>query len=646
MNGLSIKWKVFLIILVSISCVSIIAVIISIYNLNLLGDKEVAKFKEKAYYQRKEELKSYITLVDKTLQSYHKRTSKEMVKNEVKDRLQTYSNTLLGILDNFYKNNKAKLSDIQMQKELLSIIATTRFGKSGYFWVNDMQPTMIMHPIKPSLNGKDISSIKDPNGKKLFIEMVNIVQSNGSGYVDYMWNKPGFDKPQDKVSYVFSFKPYNWVIGIGEYVDNVTEKLQKEALLNISQMRYGNDSKGYFWVNDINPTMIMHPIKSSLDGKDMSSVKDPSGKKLFVEIVNIVQSNGSGYVDYIWNKPGFEKPQPKISYVKLFKEWGWIVGTGVYVDDIESQIKEMQQLTRDEINKTLVLFILINSVVSIVLLLIITAFTNKSIIAPITSSIEDIVNSATSVASSSEEFSASSSSLSDSSISQSASVEQISATIVEFKSSIEANSDSLDEVYHVAQSTNTIAEKGFEEIHKLMNSMEGVNRSSAQIANIIQTIDEIAFQTNLLALNAAVEAARAGEHGLGFAVVAEEVRSLANRSAEAAGETSVIIEQSIQEVKEINHISHNTNDSFEEILKSAKTLNSIIDNITSVAKEQTISINQISDTMCTIDINTQHVSSASEELSSGADELSALAQNMHSNTQDIDKLINGKNSKL
>jgi methyl-accepting chemotaxis protein len=529
-----------------------------------------------------------------------------------------------------------------MQKELLNIIKNSRYGSSGYFWVNDMSPKMIMHPLKPSLDGQDISNIKDPNGKRVFVSMIDTIKSSGHGFVDYMWSKPGFDTPQDKVSYVVEFKPYNWVIGIGEYVDNITSKMQKEALTTISKMRYGADSKGYFWINDYKPKMIMHPIKPSLNGKDMSNAKDPTGNSIFVSMVDIVKKSGDGYLSYVMSKPGFNKPQPKISYIKEFKEWGWIIGTGVYVDDIESKIEEMRKFTENEIDSTIIFFIIANSAITLLSLLVIFIFTNRTIVEPISLSVEDIVNSSTSVANTSQEFNIASNSLAESSSSQSAAIEEVSATIEEFKMSIESNQKSLNEAYTISQNTNDIAIKGFDEIHNLMDSMQGVNRSSSQIANIIKTIDEIAFQTNLLALNAAVEAARAGEHGLGFAVVAEEVRSLANRSADAAGETAVIIEQSIQEVKEINTISSSINESFETILESEKNLNDIINGITFVAKEQTSSIVQISDAMCNIDTSTQQVAASSEQLASGSSELSALSQNMHLNTETIYKLISGK----
>ena len=121
------------------------------------------------------------------------------------------------------------------------------------------------------------------------------------------------------------------------------EAARKQALATLKSMRY--DTKEYFWINDMHPKMVMHPIKPELDGKDLSGFADPAGKKLFVAFVDVAKASGSGFVDYLWAKPGFDKPVPKISYVKRFEAWDWVVGSGIYVDDVDAAF--YAQLTRD-----------------------------------------------------------------------------------------------------------------------------------------------------------------------------------------------------------------------------------------------------------------------------------------------------------
>jgi PAS domain S-box-containing protein len=117
------------------------------------------------------------------------------------------------------------------------------------------------------------------------------------------------------------------------------EEAQKRAISRISILRYGSELKDYFWINDMHPNMVMHPFRPDLDGTDITNFTDPNGKQLFVEFVKVVQKNGSGYVDYMWQwKDNPNRIVPKTSYVKGFEPWGWIIGTGIYIEDIQQKI--------------------------------------------------------------------------------------------------------------------------------------------------------------------------------------------------------------------------------------------------------------------------------------------------------------------
>ncbi len=118
------------------------------------------------------------------------------------------------------------------------------------------------------------------------------------------------------------------------------EDAQAQAKAAIKGLRYGEND--YFWINDLTPRMVMHPFKPELDGKDLSASADPNGKKLFVAFVETAKKDGAGFVDYLWPKPGLQEPVEKISYVKLYADWGWIIGTGLYVDDVQASMREVQ----------------------------------------------------------------------------------------------------------------------------------------------------------------------------------------------------------------------------------------------------------------------------------------------------------------
>ena len=116
---------------------------------------------------------------------------------------------------------KGLVSTEQAQADALAALQTLRYSGNEYFWVNGMKLHMLMHPIKPDLNGRDISQIKDPNGKQLIVAMIQVVEADGHGFVPYQWPKPGSQAPVDKISFVKGFAPWGWVIGSGVYVDTV-----------------------------------------------------------------------------------------------------------------------------------------------------------------------------------------------------------------------------------------------------------------------------------------------------------------------------------------------------------------------------------------------------------------------------------------
>ena len=378
-RDISIKGKLLLLSLITIIVVSLSITIDSLYSINKLSNENINRYKEESYAKKELELKNYVSLAMKTVEAYHERTAIDKIKVEVQDDLKKQTNFLFSILESEYIKLKDVLSEDALKQRLKSIVDATRYGDSGYFWVNDTNAVMVIHPIKPALNGKDLSAFKDDAGKQIFSEFAALAKKEGEGFVDYVWAKPGFEKPQPKVSFIKLFKPYNWVVGTGEYVSDVSSKIQEESKKAIADMRYGKD--GYFWINDSSPKMVMHPIKPALVGQDLSENKDAKGKKHFVEMVEVVKNNkDGGLVKYFWDRP--EKkgdPREKFSYVQKFEPWDWIIGTGAYVDDIEADVALMEEKTKEEINN-IILSISIFSLIAIFIVYLIYSYLIKKMI--------------------------------------------------------------------------------------------------------------------------------------------------------------------------------------------------------------------------------------------------------------------------
>ena len=390
MKNLSIKIKLFIIIFTSMIAVSAILSIQSVIIIKKVSEEHIEKYKKEAYQIKTDELKNYVSIAINTIDTFYKRGSKEKIKQEVESTLKEHTSQVFNTIQAVYDKFKDKLTQEELKEKIKFIINSSRYGKNGYFWINDLDAVIIDHPIKPQLNGKDLSNFKDKNGKRIFYEFASICKNNSEGFVDYVWPKPGFNKPQAKVSYVKLFKPFNWVIGTGAYVDDITKDLQKEALQAISKMRYSKS--GYFWINDMQPKMIMHPIKPSLNGKDLSNIKDPKGTYLFNEMVKVCKKSNQGLVEYYWPKPGKDQPQKKFSYVQVFPAWNWIVGTGAYVNDIEDKVIAMRKVTSKHIQSIIISTIVESIILIIIMMVIVNIIMNKIIINPLMNFKDGIIN--------------------------------------------------------------------------------------------------------------------------------------------------------------------------------------------------------------------------------------------------------------
>ena len=232
------------------------------------------------------------------------------------------------------------------------------------------------------------------------------------------------------------------------------------------------------------------------------------------------------------------------------------------------------------------------------------------------------------VASASEQLTMASEQLSAGAQQQASSLEETAASLEEITGTVKQNADNARQANQLAMGSRDVAERGGQVVETAVAAMGEINKSSKKIAEIITTIDEIAFQTNLLALNAAVEAARAGEQGRGFAVVAAEVRNLAQRSATAAKEIKALIEDSVGKVESGSKLVTKSGQTLQEIVTSVKRVTDIIGQIAAGSQEQSGGIDQVNRAVTQMDQVVQASAAQTEELSSTAQSLTAQAEQL------------------
>ncbi len=272
-------------------------------------------------------------------------------------------------------------------------------------------------------------------------------------------------------------------------------------------------------------------------------------------------------------------------------------------------------------------------------------FITRSIVKQLTVSMDKLSNSANLVSSTSSQLAGAGNQLSEGSAEQAASIEETSATMDETSSMVKQNAQNTKQANELSVEASSAASQGSSKMHGMTKSMDELKKSSSDIAKIIKVIDEIAFQTNMLALNAAVEAARAGDAGLGFAVVAEEVRNLAGKSAQAAKDTAEIIDRNIVLSEQGVEISDDVKVSLEEITTKTTSVNQLMGEIAAASEEQSKGTAQVTEAIGQMEKVVQMNAATAEESAASATELQTQAQALEGVVAELNKLVKGAGAK-
>ncbi|MBI2354115.1 MAG: cache domain-containing protein [Deltaproteobacteria bacterium] len=487
------------------------------------------------------------------------------------------------------------------------------------------------------------------------------------------------------------------------------EQSQKEAIEQINRLRY--EKKEYLWINDLGkpvPKMIMHPTVPDLNGKVLDDAKfnkatgmrdgidgklsKLDNKNLFVAFNEVVERSGHGFVTYAWPKPKegggvTSELYPKLSYVKKFEPWGWVLGSGIYVDDVQRDVGTVKWL-----------FLGLNLIVALFSLILAWSVSRgitrtlgyvasnlddmssgggdltrrlqverddetgslsrsfnrfldnmKEIVVKITHNSVEVSAAASQLNSTAAQIAAGTERVSGQAVSIATAGEEMAATSSEIAQNCsmaveisnragQTAKNGAEVVSHAVESIQRIAAK----VQESAQTVESLGTRSEQIGQIIGTIEDIADQTNLLALNAAIEAARAGEQGRGFAVVADEVRALAERTTKATKEIGGMIktiqqetasavtamEEGVREVERGTEDAARSGKALQDILEQVGEVTHQINQIAVAAEQQTATTNEISSNMHEITDTVRQTSHTSHETASAAGQLARMAEEL------------------
>ncbi len=541
------------------------------------------------------------------------------MERERKAGLEAMTNTAVAILDQYYRMEQSgALTREAAQQQAKASLAAMRYDKgSGYFWINDMVPKMVMHPIKPELNGTDLTNNKDTNGKQLFVEFVNTVKAGGKGFVDYYWPKPGAPDPVEKFSFVEGFAPWGWIVGTGVYVDDLKAAFWKEAMIYAGLC--------------LACAVVVLGAAAAVVG----SVTRPIGR-LKNSMISI--ADGDANVD--------------VPFADRRNEIGAMAKTLLVLRD---SVNERSQLQRREAEQQRAfedsrregeealrsasdrqahamgelgraLEKLADGDLTVQIGQIGSEYEKlrmdfNSAISALHDVIEGIARTSHVVNDSASDISEATGNLSRRTEQQAAALEETAAALDEITATVRTASERANEARQMVTETKDSAGRSGDIVRNAVEAMSRIEESSQKIGQIIGVIDEIAFQTNLLALNAGVEAARAGEAGRGFAVVAQEVRELAQRSANAAKEIKALINSSAEQVNGGVSLVRSTGDALEEIVSLVNRVDGHVNTIATTAREQATGLQEINTSVNHMDQMTQQNAAMVEETTAASQTL-------------------------